>query len=123
MEECHLLHSTFVGADLGRIRLVDVVVEGTDLSGADMQEASFTRVAFRGCRMSGALIARGHMQDVSFSDSKPDGVNFRMCEDDPVVFDRVNLRGGDFYAAHLMSARFFDWADSSGERNELGELL
>ncbi len=73
-----------------------------------MQEASFTRVTFKGCRMSGALIARGHFQDVTFSDSKLDGVNFRMCQGDRLVFDHVNLRGADFYAAHLVSARFFD---------------
>jgi uncharacterized protein YjbI with pentapeptide repeats len=108
VEESRLLHSAFVGADLGRLRLVDVVVEGSDFSGADLQEASFTRVAFSSCRMSGALFGRAHLQDVTFSDSKLDGVSLRMCEGDRVVFDHVNLRGSDLYAAHLTSARFFD---------------
>jgi hypothetical protein len=108
VEESHVFHSAFVSADLGRLRLVDVVVDGSDFSGADMHEASFTRVTFRGCRMSGALIAQSHLQDVTFADSKLDGVNFRMCQGDRVVFDHVNLQRGDFYAAHLMSTNFFD---------------
>jgi len=102
------VQASFVGADLGRLRLVDVLVEGSDFSGADMQEAAFTRVTFRGCRMSGALIALAQLQDVTFSECKLDGVNFRMSTGDRVVFDHVNLRQGELTSAHLTSACFFD---------------
>jgi uncharacterized protein YjbI with pentapeptide repeats len=108
VEESHVQGSTFVGADLGRLRLVDVVVEGSDFSGAEMSESSFTRVTFRDCRMSGAMMAQVQLQDVTFSESKMDGVNFRMSKGDRVIFDHVNLQRGDFYAAHLISTRFFD---------------
>jgi uncharacterized protein YjbI with pentapeptide repeats len=108
IEESHVRHSAFVSADLGRLRLVDVLVEGCDFSGADMREASFTRVMFKGCRMSGALIAQAHLRDVIFSECKLDGVNFQMCQGDRVHFDHVNLQRCEFYAAHLMSACFFD---------------
>jgi uncharacterized protein YjbI with pentapeptide repeats len=40
VEQAHIFHTSFVGADLRRIRLVDVIVEGADFSGADMEEAS-----------------------------------------------------------------------------------
>ena len=41
VEEAHISDASFVGADLRRIRLVDVIVESADFSGADMEEASF----------------------------------------------------------------------------------
>jgi uncharacterized protein YjbI with pentapeptide repeats len=113
LEQSHIRHSAFLSADLGRLRLVDVLVEDSDLAGAQMPEASFTRVTFRSCRMSSALIAHAQLRDVTFSESKLDDVNFRMCQGDRVVFEGVNLQGADFYAAHLMSARFFD-CDLSG---------
>ena len=63
--------------------------------------------------MSSTLLAQARLRDVTFSESKLDDVNFRMSQGDRVVFDDVNLRGADFYAAHLTSARFFD-CDMSG---------
>jgi uncharacterized protein YjbI with pentapeptide repeats len=65
VEESHIVHASFVGANLRRIRLVDVLVEGADFSGADMEEASFSRVEFTDCRMSGALIPMARLQDVT----------------------------------------------------------
>jgi uncharacterized protein YjbI with pentapeptide repeats len=58
--------------------------------------------------MSGALIPRGKMQDVTFSEVKLDQVNFRMVEGERVVFDHVNLERSEFYSAHLKAACFFD---------------
>lgn len=108
IEESHIARASFVGADLGRLRLVDVLVEESNFSGADMQEASFTRVTFRGCRMSGALMPHTYLQDVVFSECKLDGVNFRMSKGDRVVFDHVNLRQAELISAHLKSTCFFD---------------
>jgi uncharacterized protein YjbI with pentapeptide repeats len=108
IEESRVLRSAFVGADLGRIRLVDVVVRESDLSEAELSEPSFTRVAFRDCRMSGAVMAQAQLRDVTISESQLDGVNLRMCQGDRVVFDHVNLQRSDFYAASLSSTRFFD---------------
>jgi uncharacterized protein YjbI with pentapeptide repeats len=85
VDHSHIVHSSFTATDLNRLRLVDVLVEGSDLSGADMEEASFTRVRFTGCRMSGALLPRAHMQDVTFSEVRLDGVNFRMIEGERVI--------------------------------------
>ena len=43
IKESHIRHSAFLSADLGRLRLVDVLVEDSDFAGAQMPEASFTR--------------------------------------------------------------------------------
>jgi uncharacterized protein YjbI with pentapeptide repeats len=108
VEEARISHASFVGADLGRIRLVDVMVERTDFSGADMEEASFTRVEFTDCRMSGALFPQAKLQDVTFSECKLDGANFRMSEAEGILFDHVNLCGAEFSAGRFTSACFFD---------------
>jgi uncharacterized protein YjbI with pentapeptide repeats len=113
VEDSRIVRSSFTAADLHHLRLTDVLVEGSDFSGADMEEASFTRVTFAGCRMSGALLPRARLQDVTFSDVRLDGVNFRMIEGERVVFDHVNLQRGEFSAAHVKTACFFD-CDLSG---------
>ncbi len=108
VEDSQIVHSSFIAADLSRLRLVDVLVEGSDLSGADMEEASFTRVTFKGCRMSGALLPRSHMRDVTFEEVRLDDVNFRMSEGRRILFDHVNLERAEFYSAHLTTTCFFD---------------
>ena len=108
VEDSHIFHSSFIAADLGRLRLVDVLVEGSDFSGADIEEASFTRVTFKGCRMSGALGPRIQMRDVTFDEVRLDDANLRMSKGERVLFDHVNLERGDFYSAHLTTTCFFD---------------
>jgi uncharacterized protein YjbI with pentapeptide repeats len=108
VEEARIAHASFVGADLRRIRLVDVVVEGADFSGADMEGASFSRVEFSDCRMSGALMARARFHDVRFTQCKLDGANFRMGEADRLLFDRANLRGAEFSSGRFAATSFFD---------------
>ena len=41
--------------------------------------------------MSGALIPQAKLQDVTFTECKLDGANFRMSEADRILFDHVNL--------------------------------
>lgn len=115
VEEAHVLHASFVGADLRRLRLIDVVIEGANFSGADMEEASFRRVEFIDCRMSGALIPRARLQDVIFTECKLDGANFRMSEAEHILFDRVNLRSADFSAGRFTKACFYDCDLSEAE--------
>ncbi|MFZ0248629.1 MAG: pentapeptide repeat-containing protein [Acidimicrobiales bacterium] len=113
IEESHILHASFVGADLRGARLVDVLMEGADFSGADLEEASLSRVEFVDCRLSAAQVARTTMEDVTFTECKLDDANFRMSQADRILFDHVNLRGAEFSAARLSSAFFFD-CDATG---------
>jgi uncharacterized protein YjbI with pentapeptide repeats len=108
VEDSHIIRSSFTAAGLGRLNLVDVLVEGCDFSGADMEEASFSRVAFKDCRMSGARLPRTQMRDVTFSEVRLDDANFRMATGERVLFDHVNLTRSDFYSAHLTNTRLFD---------------
>jgi hypothetical protein len=108
VEEAHVLRASFVGADLRRLRLTDVLVEGCNFSGANMEEASFCRVEFIDCRISGVLIPQARLQDVTFAGCKLDGANFRMLEAERIHFEHVDLRGAEFSAARLTSACFFD---------------
>ncbi len=73
-----------------------------------MTEASFTRVRFNGCRMSGALLPRARMQDTTFSEVRLDDVNLRMVQGDRILFEHVNLERGEFYSARLTGSCFFD---------------
>ena len=102
------MHSSFVGAELGQLRLVDVLVEGSDFSGADLQEASFTASRSRDVECRALLIPQAQLRDVRFSECKLDGINLRMAKGDRVLFDHVNLQKGEFFSAHLMSTCFFD---------------
>ena len=108
LEEAHVLRASFVGSDLRRLRLIDVLIEGANFSGANMEEASFCRVEFVDCRMSGVLIPRATLQDVAFTGCKLDGANLRMSEAERILFDHVNLRGTDFAAGRFTSAWFYD---------------
>lgn len=40
IDDSDILHSSFIATDLSRLRLVDVVVDGSDFSGAIMEDAS-----------------------------------------------------------------------------------
>jgi uncharacterized protein YjbI with pentapeptide repeats len=108
LEQCRVADAQFTGASLERLRLTDVVVEGSDLSGADFDEASLLRVEFRDCRMSGALFTRARLGEVTMTRCRLDGASFRMSETRSVEFDAGDLRAADFYASKLVQTRIFD---------------
>jgi uncharacterized protein YjbI with pentapeptide repeats len=108
VEDIHIVHSSFISADLSHLEMVDVLVEESDFSGALMEEATLSRIAFKNCRMSGLSMPRSRMRDVSLHDVRLDDVNLRRSTGERVLFDHVNVQRGDLYAAHLASACFFD---------------
>lgn len=108
LEQCRVADAQFTGASLERLRLTDVVVERSDLSGTDVDQANLLRVEFRDCRMSGALFTRGNFGEVSVTRCRLDGASFRMSEMRSVAFDADDLRSGDFYASKLVDTRIFD---------------
>ena len=108
VEDTHIVNSSFIASDLNHLEMVDVLVEGSDFSGALMEEAVFSRVAFRNCRMSGLSMPRSQVRDLSFDDVRLDDVNLRRGTGERVLFEHVNLQRGDLYAVHFTSACFFD---------------
>ena len=108
VQDSHIVHCSFTAADLHRLRLVDVLVEESDFSGADIGEASFTARDVRGMPHVGCVAPARQIRDVRFSDVRLDGVNLRMAEGDRVLFDHVNLTRAELSAAQLAVACFFD---------------
>jgi uncharacterized protein YjbI with pentapeptide repeats len=107
-ERCRISNAQLTGAILNRLRCTDVLVDRSVLSGADLDESSFTRVEFRDCRMSGVLFSRCTFADVLVSTSRLEEASFRMSRTKAVLFQDVDLHDGDFYAATLEDTRFFD---------------
>ena len=107
-ERCRISNAQLTGAVLNRLRFTDVLVDRSVLSGADLDESSFTRVEFRDCRMSGALFSRCTFADVLVSRSRLEEASFRMSHAKAVLFQDVDLHDGDFYAAALEDTCFFD---------------
>lgn len=97
------------GATIDGFQATDVTFDTCDLSGVVLQGGvSLRRVAFVGCRMTGAVLAGAHMRDVAFVDCVFDDANLRMIDALDVVFDATVLTGADFYAAKLTDVAFMD---------------
>jgi uncharacterized protein YjbI with pentapeptide repeats len=103
-----LVQAQLIGAASSRLRALDVCIEGSDLSGSDFDESTFTRVVFHECRLSGAVFSRCSFRDVLFSGCRLNQANFAMSETSTVMFEDTDLRESDFYAANLGGTRFFD---------------
>ena len=103
-----MAQAQLIGAASNRLRALDVRIEGSDLSGSDFDESSFTRVVFHECRLSGAVFTRCSFRDVLFSGCRLNQANFAMSEASTTVFADCDLRESDFYAASLDGTRFLD---------------
>jgi uncharacterized protein YjbI with pentapeptide repeats len=108
LERSRMVQAQLIGAASSRLRALDVRIEGSDLSGSDFDESSFTRVVFHECRLSGAVFSRCSFRDVLFSGCRLNQTNFAMSETSNVMFEDSDLRESDFYAANLGGTRFFD---------------
>jgi len=113
LRRSRLTRCALTSCRIHRLQLTDVVVDGCDWSGADLEEATLTRVHFRECRMSGVTMARASVRDVLFSDCRIDDANLRMCDLERVTFDRADLRLADLMGSTFKHVRLFD-CDLSG---------
>lgn len=94
------------GVTFEGFQATDVTFENCDLAGFVLQEqVSLRRVAFVGCRMTGAVLAGAHLRDVLFSGCALDDANLRMVETQDVEFDECNLVGADLYSAKLTKTK------------------
>jgi uncharacterized protein YjbI with pentapeptide repeats len=108
LQRCHVVDSLFTSCRLPDLRLVDVLIENCDLSGAVLDAAILTRVQFSDCRLSAVDLSRGSLRDVHFIRCRLDTANLRMSDLERVSFDDVDLRGADFVGSKLPGARVFD---------------
>lgn len=108
-----LVETSLVGTELYGVRLVDVMMERCDLSGASLQEATLHRVQFTDCRLSAVTLSSSRLHHVRFVDCKMDDANLRMANGDHVAFQRCLLRGADLYASRISYCWLLD-SDLSG---------
>jgi len=103
---CELRGVRITGADLERLRLVDVVLVDCELSGATLYESSLVRVELRNCRAAGLVIAQAQLTDVVFLECKLDDANLRFVRAERVRFDDCSLVGADCYEATCAATSF-----------------
>jgi uncharacterized protein YjbI with pentapeptide repeats len=94
------------GLELVRLRLLDVVLDDCELSGSILTEATFVRVHFNRCRMSGLVAPGLRAQDAQWSECKLDGANFRSSSLERCVWAGDVMVESDFYGATLSSSSF-----------------
>ncbi|NMC55216.1 MAG: pentapeptide repeat-containing protein [Chloroflexi bacterium] len=89
-------------------RLVDCLLEASDLSGIDWQQARFRRVAFLGCRLIGAQLVDAEFEDVTFKECTLENAVFLSSKFKAVRFTQCQLREASFESADLPGVVFDD---------------
>lgn len=97
----------FTATECHRLRLLDVVLDDCEFSGAVLSEATFVRVEFNRCRMSGLVAAGLNAHDVTWSACKLDGVNYRAATFERCEWSDCLMDESDFYASKLTFASFY----------------
>jgi uncharacterized protein YjbI with pentapeptide repeats len=97
----HLDGLRLTATTLERLRLMDVVVEGCELSGASLVDANLVRVRFVRCRMSGVSLAGLRAREVRFVDCRMDGAELGMADLERCELVDCDLEGADLTAARL----------------------
>jgi uncharacterized protein YjbI with pentapeptide repeats len=102
---CSLNGVALTGTEIDRLRLVDSVVEDSELSGAVLTRLSVVRVEFRRCRLSSLTATDATFKDVRFIDCKLDQANFRMTTWERSSLEGCILADADFGTANLEGTR------------------
>jgi len=100
-----LTNLRLTGRRFERLRLVDVLIEDSDLSGVTIADGHFTRVELRRCRLSGLVASTLKARHVRLTDCRADGAMFRMTQWEHAELRDVDLRDADFHASKLAGVR------------------
>lgn len=106
--QCRFKKASLAGAHLPKVRIVDCLIEASDLSNLRAERAAFERVKVSGSRMTGLAWTDGVLSNAAFVDCKIDLANWRLARFDVVTFDKCHLAGADFTEADLRGAVFTD---------------
>lgn len=101
----HLVNVRLTGRRFERLRMVDVLIEDSELSGVSIAEGSWTRVELRRCRLSGMVASKLKASHVRLTDCRADGAMFRMTRWEQAELRDVDLRHADFYASTMAGVR------------------
>jgi uncharacterized protein YjbI with pentapeptide repeats len=108
LEGARLVDADVGGRRFDRLWLSDVEARGCDFANVRARGATLRRVAFRTCRLTGAVLVEARLEDVVFEDCRIDLASFGRAELRRVVFEECVLTGADFVDAELSSVRFRD---------------
>ena len=103
------------------LQIRDCALAGADLANLHARGAMLHRDSFDGCRLTGATLTEGSLQDLAFADCRADLVAFAAARIDRVTFVDCDLREASFDEAHLRDVRFerCELAGSSFARTRL----
>lgn len=105
LASCRLTNVRLTGRRFERLRMVDVLIEDSDLLGVTVAEGHFLRVELRPCRLSGLVASTLKAGHVRLTDCRADGAMFRMTKWEHTEFRDVDLRDADFHASVLAGVR------------------
>jgi uncharacterized protein YjbI with pentapeptide repeats len=105
MTACRLVSVRLTGRRFERLRMVDVLIEDSELSGVTIAEGSFLRVEMRRCRLSGLVASTLKAKHVRLVDCRVDGAMFRMTRWEHAELRDCDLRDADFHASALAGVR------------------
>jgi uncharacterized protein YjbI with pentapeptide repeats len=110
--------AVLTGSRLRSVALVDVVLSGCELSGADWTSARLRRVVVEGTRAAGTLFADAELDDVVFRNCKLTLASFNSARLNDVVFEDCELDEAFLGRGTMRAVRFDDCrlrrADFSG---------
>jgi uncharacterized protein YjbI with pentapeptide repeats len=105
-EQARLQHVNFTQSRLPRPRLLDVLLETCDLTGAIWEQARLQRVTFNGCRLMGVQLLEARCEDVVFHDCTLENGIFASAAFKTARFENCNLHEAAFTEADLTHAVF-----------------
>lgn len=106
LEQSVIRSCSFVECKAQRMRLYDVIVDGSDLSNADLSGALFDTVRIENSKLMGARVIEGRIKDALFRLCNGRYSQFRMARLSFSEFEECDFRDADFYGSDLGGVRF-----------------
>ena len=101
-----VIGGTMSATKLADLMWLDVIVERCDLSMIEWAGPKLTRVEMRGCRVTGAKLHRGELDDVRFVECLLDYVSFAGARFRQVSFEACRLQEANFNGADVPGTSF-----------------
>jgi uncharacterized protein YjbI with pentapeptide repeats len=106
VECCRFNGVSFARSTLERVMISDSEMEQCDFAAMVARDCSLVRVVVRGSRMTGARLDQCAVRDGLFESCKMDMTAFRFTTFGSVLFSSCKMRQADFQNADLRGARF-----------------
>lgn len=105
-DQCRFRAADLSGTTLARARLVDCLIERTNLANLRTDKSSMQRARIDSSRMTGLHWIDGSLRDVTVAECRADLAVFRFTDFRQVRFEDCNLTRADFANADLSGAQF-----------------